>query len=144
LIAPPRSSRARLASERAWVARLPFTLEGYFEALGAEPEEAMRLALEIVWTAEAPGGAGPDPDAVLNILGVVDTGASIVPGRTGAVRIQSGSISGSTGISVSSGGNYTTLTRNTRVVRYVHRLVDEVLMPLHRTRAIGRVSVART
>ena len=136
LFATPTASRWRVTAENGWVASLPFAMEGYLEVLAADPEFACRLVTALVW-----GGAGaaPGPETVQGILGVLDTDARAQSHEGRGVDIRSGPISGNTGI-VSNGQM---VLRNTRLVPYVHRLVDEVLMPLHRSHAIARVSLTR-
>jgi hypothetical protein len=136
IFAEPRASRARVEAERAWSASLPFRLDGYFEALAAVPSGQCWLRVVVAW---AGAGAPPDASLVQGALGVVDTSARVTEAAAEGLTIETGPISGATGIRV----NRVWVYRNTRVVAYVHDLVDRVLVPLHRTRAIARVALAR-
>ena len=136
VLAAPMATPARVAAERAWQASLPFTLEGYFETLADEPALSMRLAIELHWSSD---GRGAGEQAFQGLLGLVDTDAEVHVHERATVSIQSGVISGDTWIQ-SNGGP---VKRNTRIVPYVHGLVDTVLLPLHRDFPIERISIAR-
>jgi len=141
LFIPPTATRARVAAETAWAASLPFALRGYFEVLAADPVASCALEVELAW-GDAAGA--PSLETVQGILGTIDTAARVVPHGGGtAVGIRSGSISGSTGISSGSKRNPIYVYRNHRFVAYTHRLVEEVLLPLHRSHAIARVAMKR-
>jgi len=136
IFAPPVGTRSRVAAEQAWLASVPFVLEGYFELLGQEPQGGCHLRVAVTWGDAA---AAPGDDTTRAALAVVDT-AAVVKSRTGAtVVVRSGSISGRTNLVV--GDQY--VHRNTGIVRYVHDLVDRVLLPLHRSSPIARVSLTR-
>lgn len=136
VLATPLATPARVAAERAWQISLPFTLDGYVETLAEEPALSMRLAIELHWNSD---DRSPGEEAIQGLLGLVDTEAEVhVDGRA-TVHIQSGVISGDTWIQ-SNGGP---VKRNTRIVSYVHDLVDTVLLPLHRDYPLARVSIAR-
>ena len=141
LFIPPIATRARVAAERAWAASLPFALQGYFEVLAAEPVAWCALEVELAW---GDAGGAPSLETVQGILGTIDTAARVVPyGGGTAVGIRSDLISGSTGISTGGKRNPVYVYRNHRFVAYTHRLVDEILLPLHRSHAIARVSMKR-
>ncbi|MGH7297768.1 MAG: hypothetical protein ACRELB_22710 [Polyangiaceae bacterium] len=144
IFATPKATRARVAAERAWQAGLPFAVVGYFETLGAEPALSMRIEVDITWRGNEFGRAGGDPAVVQGILGLLDTGARILAHEGGKLRIRSGPISGRTPFQVQSrAGIYRVVTQNARIVPYVHRLVDEALLRLHRSYPIANVSIAR-
>jgi hypothetical protein len=132
--APPAATRARLASERTWLSTLPFVVEGYFEVLSGSPRAACHLAVVIEWSEHR---ASPDEEVLRGLLGVLDTSAQIESHDETTFTFRSGSISGLVGTRLRDG------LRNTRIVEFVHRLVDQVLVPLHGVRAIARVSLAR-
>jgi hypothetical protein len=136
VLATPLATPARVAAERAWQTSLPFTLEGYFETLADEPALSMRLAIELQWNSD---GRSAGEEAIQGLLGLVDTDAEVHVHERATVRIQSGVISGDTWIQ-SNGGP---VKRNTRIVPYVHDLVDKVLLPLYRDCPIARISIAR-
>jgi hypothetical protein len=141
LFIPPVATRARVTAERAWATSLPFALDGYFDVLAAEPVAWCALEITLAW--ENPTGA-PGVDTVQAIFGTSDTAAKVQHGAgAGTVGVRSDVISGSTGISSGSKRNPVYVYRNHRFVAYTHRLVDEVLLPLHRSHAIARVSMGR-
>jgi hypothetical protein len=136
-LAPPVATRARVDAERRWARSLPFTMEGYFEVLAGEPRRDFRLAVSVTWSDP---GRSPSEDVLRGVLGRLDTGADIVSDDRAAVTLRSRAISCVTGFRVNDEHVY----RNTRIVAYVHDLVDEVLLPLHEKHAILRVSLARS
>jgi hypothetical protein len=139
LFASPTATRARVAAEKAWAASLPFALEGYFDVLAAEPVAWCSLEITLAW---ADAGGAPSLETVQGILATIDTAARVAPCGGGTeVGIRSDLISGATGISTGGKRNPRYVYRNHRFVAYTHRLVDEVLLPLHRSHAIARVSM---
>jgi hypothetical protein len=136
LFAPPAANRARVAAERAWATSLPFALDGYFETLADPPAFRASLVIDVTWSGD---GRGPGRDVLRQILGVVDTGASVEVCEGSTARARSGWIWCGTRVRL----NRAAITRNTRIVAYVHDLVDRVLVPLHRDCPIARVSFAR-
>jgi hypothetical protein len=136
VFAPPIATRRRVASEGTWASSLPFTMEGYFEALASPPSSECRLMIRLAWGDAAPAR---EAGAVQGVFGVIDTGAQVESEQDGTLSIRTGSISGRTGIRV----NQMDVYRNTRLVAYVHDLVDKVLLPLHRSHALARVSLTR-
>jgi hypothetical protein len=74
---------------------------------------------------------------------VVMYGARVMDARAtsrgGGVRLETGSIDGSTGIAV----NRRSILGNQNLARYVHRLVDVVLLPVHRNGAFAKVRISR-
>jgi len=133
--APPKATLAQVARERAWVASLPFALEGYFDVLAGEPQLSCHLSVTLAWNEAR---LAPSEDVVRAVFGVLDTGTR-VESRDGAAVIRSSLLSGRTWIQLEDGP----LSRNTKIVAYVHSLVDKVLLPLHRSCAIARVSLTR-
>jgi hypothetical protein len=131
----PRATRARVRAEEAWVRSLPFTMDGYFDVLRAEPVLGVNLVISIRWC-EA---AAPSEDTLQGMLGLLEAGASIVSYAATEARIRSGSISGRTNINTLSGYVH----RNTRLVGYVHRLVERILLPLHHAGRLAQVSLSR-
>lgn len=131
----PRATRARVRAEEAWVQSLPFAMTGYFEVLGDRPALGMTLVVSIAWR----DASAPDEGTLQGLLGTLDTAARVVSRDATTACVRSGGISGRTGIK--SPGVVT--QRNTRLVGYVHRLVDEVLLPLDRSSRLERVSLSR-
>jgi hypothetical protein len=115
-ICPP----ARLAAERAWAASLPFAMDQYFYELGASGRSSCHLTIRVVFLP----GRTPDAPVLQGLLGLVDIGAKTAT-KDGDVRIRSGVIS--------------TQWNNSEIVGYTHRLIDEVLLPLHQSHAIERI-----
>jgi hypothetical protein len=133
--AAQRATPAQVDAERRWVGALPFRLEGYLEALEHEPEVQCRLDFALEWASAA---AMPSDDIVLGVWGTQDTGARI-EGRSGdTVRVRSGPI-----VSPATQLRVLTIYRNTRIPPFVHRLVDRVLVPMHRSHPLARVSIQR-
>src|SRR5262249_53938612 len=92
---PPTASRAAVEAERAWVASLPFTLERYFDVIGAQPEFECRLRVELSWTKQ-----GVDARTLEGIIALFDTGSQVVEARGASATFVTGPISGRTGIRV--------------------------------------------
>jgi hypothetical protein len=130
----PRASAAQRDAEASWQRSLPFTLTGYFEMLSAEPRVSCQVQVHLEW-------ASPRVPAAQLVVGVVqrvDPGASPTAGDPSGWT--SAAISGSTGILV----NGVSVRRNHRIVKYVHELVDGVLLPLHRDYPLGQVLLRRS
>jgi hypothetical protein len=134
--APPTATRARVAAERAWLTALPFPVDGYFETLAATPAFRVRLVIEVTWSGE---GRCPGEDVLRGILGIVDTDARVEKYEGSRVCIRSGDVWCGTRVRL----NRAAITRNTRIVSYVHDLMDTTVLPLHRDCPIARVSIAR-
>lgn len=138
------ASQTRVAAERAWVAALPFALDGYFDGLAEPPARICMLVLELAWDLEKPGGV-PSPETVHGVTGMWDTGARVVAREGGGVTIHSSSFTAgffSSGLveTVDSWGN---VAPNGRFVVELHRAVNQVLLPLHGSHPIARVAVRR-
>jgi hypothetical protein len=135
--AQPVASVAQLDAEHDWIAKLPFAFEGYFEALSTEPERFTRLQIELAWQ-----GDGPDLPTLQGIVGLLDTDARVTsaPRDGDGATIMTGRVSGYTGITIDREPIY----RNHEVAKYLHRLVDVVLLPVHHDRALSSVRVMRT
>jgi hypothetical protein len=130
-----RASPAQVDAERRWVGALPFRLEGYFEVLEHHPEEECRLDVELQWESAA---ATPSDDILLGVWGTQDTGARIRERSGDTVKVRSGPI-----VSPATQLRVLTIYRNTRIPPFVHRLVDRVLVPVHRSHPLARVSIRR-
>lgn len=130
----PRAGRSQVEREREWLGSRGFPLSGYLEALGQPPTPSALLLARVRFTGEV-----PPLDLVQGVLGRVDPAATVQPAGQGALLIRSGGISGSTGMR--SGNVF--IYRNHRLVPYVHRLVDEVLAPLHATYPLAAVELTR-
>lgn len=129
----PVAGDARVASERAWLAARPFPVRGYFEALQQRPVAGAVLLVQLRFAGET-----PPLDLVQGVLARIDPDAGVQSAGGGLV-LQSGRVSGVTGIRI----NKVPVYRNHRIVPYVHRLVDEVLAPLHATYPIDQVELTR-
>jgi len=134
LFMPPLASRAGVEAERAWVASLPFALDWYFELLSLDPSPSCRVRLEIAWTTH-----GVDAHTLQGIIALFDTGSSVIEARPDHAELTTGPISGMTGIRI----NRASVYRNHRLGTAVHRLVDVVLLPLHRNAPVTRVKLSR-
>lgn len=134
LFMPPRASRAAVERERAWVASLPFTFDWYFELLASHPQAMSRLRVELWWSAE-----GVDLATLEGVVALFGTDARVSEIQGGYAAIVTGPISGRTGIRV----NRSFVHRNHRLGMAVHRLVDRVLLPIHRSAPLARVKLSR-
>lgn len=148
--AAPLATRARVRAEEAWLSSLPFRVDGYFEALGADPRARRRLSIALTWVDPA---AAPSADEVKAVFAVADTDAAVESRRhrhtgddadaasapSAPLVVRSGPISDQTRVQMPSGWVH----RNTRFVEYVHALVDRVLLPMHRSTPLARVSLTR-
>lgn len=130
----PVAGDERIASEREWLATRPFPVTGYFEALQQTPTSGALLFTRVRFAGEV-----PTPDLVQGVLGVIDANPVVRPAGDRIYLLQSGLISGATGIRV----NRVPVYRNHRIVPYVHSLVDKVLGPLHATYPIDQVELTR-
>ena len=134
LLLPPMASRAGVEAERAWVASLPFALDWYFELLASDPQYETRVSVDVWWTT-----GGVDRATLQGVIALFDTESRVVEVHGGHASFTTGPISGMTGIRV----NRVSVLRNHRLGTTVHRLVDEVLMPIHRNAPITRVKLSR-
>lgn len=130
----PRATRGQVQAERAYVASLPFPLEGYFEALSGEPQGFCKLRIELEWRA-----SGTDPATLQGVFGLIDTAARVTTCDAGAASVTTGPISGITNIRV----NRVPVYRNHGLAKYLRRLIEQVLLPLDRNAGIARVRVVR-
>lgn len=134
----PAATSATLAAEKAWAKSLPFSLDGYFEMLAAEPTLECQLVLELEWAT----GRVSTPETVQGLLGTWDTGARVQPLEE-VLCIRSGTFECGR---LHNGNNWygSDALRPTRqLVGKVHGLVTTVLQPLHRSHAIARVTIRR-
>ena len=139
LFMAPAASRAGIEAERAWAASLPFALERYFDVIAAKPEAECRLGVELWWT-----GQGVDARTLEGVVALFGTQTTVMSAprmeAQGAhASFTTGPISGSTGIRI----NRVYVHRNHHLGEAVHRLVEVVLMPLHRNGALARVRLSR-
>jgi hypothetical protein len=111
-----------VSAAKAWVARLPFAMEGFLDVLAQEPEVKCRLEVELTWDDSR---GEPDGGTLQGIVGLVDADARVVSNNGPAVTIASGEIS------------------NDAVAEYLLALVEKVLIPLHRSHALVHVSIRR-
>lgn len=131
----PVATLGQVAAERQWVASLPFRLEGYFETLSGEPQAFARVGVVLEYQS-----VGPDQQTFQGIIGNLDTEARVQQWHPERAGFQSGQISSFTGIRV----NRVSVYRNHKLAKYLRRLVGEVLLPLHRSRPLSRVTIARS
>lgn len=134
MFVPPMASRASVEAERAWAASLPFPMDWYFELLASEPRAVSAIRVELWWA-----GQGVDPHTLQGLIALFDTGARVERSDGAYAAIATGPISGMTGIRV----NRSNVYRNHRLGTAVHRLVDVVLLPLHRNAPLARVKLSR-
>ncbi|MGZ3421437.1 MAG: hypothetical protein ACXWUG_15975 [Polyangiales bacterium] len=135
LLLPPMASRAGVEAERAWVASLPFVLEHYFDVIAAQPDAECRLHVQLEWSTRAVDGR-----TLQGVIALFDTQSSVTEAGGTRATFSTGPISGSTGIRV----NRSNVYRNHRLSKAVHRLVDVVLMPIHRDAPLARVKLSRS
>lgn len=135
LFLPPLASRAAVEAERAWVASLPFALDGYFELIASKPRGVSAVRVDLWWTNQ-----GVDLPTLQGIIALFDTQSSINQAHDAHASFTTGPISGSTGIRI----NRAYVYRNHRLGTAVHRLVEVVLMPIHRNAPLARVKLLRT
>ena len=135
--APPAQPLVDAASrkahaERVWLATLPFATERYFDTLAEAPRPIFRL--EITVTLVDPTRA-PSLDIVQGVVHVHDVDAEVVLVRGGPITV----LSGERSVALPGYFPYTTQ----KIAPYLHGLVDKVLLPLHRSHPIARVSLRR-
>lgn len=108
----------RLAAATAAQARLPFVLDGFAEVILARPAaRGTPVTITLSYAGNTPPGG-----TVRDLLGVLATSVSTIDGE--AVF------------------EVTVAHRDARgVPRWIHRLVHEVLLPLHRAYPLARVSL---
>jgi hypothetical protein len=134
LLSRRSATRAQVAAERAWAASLPFAMDGYFDLLGRSGNVACHLVIELVWQ---PGRA-PDLGTVQGVLGVLDTDARTQSSEHGSISVRSTALAcaWTNSRNVKQGSNR-------QVVEYTHRLIEKVLLPLHRSHPLARISLTR-
>jgi hypothetical protein len=133
LFLPPTASRAAVEAERAWAASLPFPFERYFELLACDPSSQYRVRVELWWSTQ-----GVDRPTLEGIVALFDPASRVLEVERGHAVFTTGPISGSTGIRV----NRVSIYRNHRLAKAVHRLVDTVLLPIHKNGGLVRVRVS--
>ena len=134
LFVPPIASRGAMAREADWVDALPFELVGYFEMLSETPRLARHVTFEIQWEE---GAQPPDRDLLFSALGAVDPEACVESSTDSGAFLISGSVSGQTAIRK----NRVPVYRNHALPGRVHDIVDQLLVPLHRSHPMARVSI---
>lgn len=134
MLIPPAASRAGLEAERAWVAALPFALEGYFEVIGAAPEVRCRLRVELWWK-----GPGVDPDTLQGVAAQFDSQARLIEVKSGFASLTTGPISGR----IIAQARRSNILRNHRFGKVVHHLVAAFLLPIHRSAPLACVKLSR-
>jgi hypothetical protein len=130
----PAIGDAGLERERAWLASRPFPLAGYFEALRQPPTSGALLLVRVRFAGEV-----PPVDLVQGLLGRIDPQGAVQSAGGRELLLQSGLISGATGIRI----NKVPVYRNHRIVGYVHRLADELLAPVHASYPLAEVELTR-
>jgi len=133
----PTATRAQVAAERAWAASLPFAMDGYFDLLAQDPVIACRLLVELTWKP----GRTPAPEIVRGALGLWDAGIGVEPGEASTMNARSSPFM--CGRYSRSYAGLTPPVPNRHLVGRVHGLVETVLLPLHRSCALERVSLRR-
>ena len=131
---PPRASAGAVAAEQAWARSLPFALRGYFELLSGEPSSARAMSYEIAWHE---GIRLPEPHLVQGVFYGVDPDARLEHADARRALVRGGNVSGNTGIRMN--GRY--VYRNHRLPARVHAVVEQVLLPLHRSHPIASVTL---
>jgi hypothetical protein len=135
LFMPPMASRAGVEAERAWAASLPFALEHYFDVIGAAPEGFCSLRVTLWWTSR-----GVDERTLQGLIALFDTQSTVLEVDGRHASFLTGQIEGFTGIRI----NRAPVYRNHRLGKAVHRLVDLVLLPMHRSAPLARVTLSRS
>lgn len=128
----PKATDGQRAQEQSWYQALPFALTGYFEALRQSPLPHCRLRILLQFASQR----APTAELFAGIVLRVDPGATPHPP---AVGWSASPISGHTGIKV----NNVRIYRNHRIVKYVHDVVEQVLLPLHREYPLQSVHIQR-
>ncbi len=134
LFVPPLASRSAMAREAGWVEALPFELVGYFDMLSETPRLARHVTFEIQWKG---GALPPDRELLFGALGAVDPEACLESCSDSGAFIISGSVSGQTAIRK----NRVPVYRNHALPPRVHAIVDQLLVPLHRSHPMAQVSI---
>jgi hypothetical protein len=127
----PTANAATHAAEDHFVSSLPFAFSGYFDALGATPRAMCRLSFDVQFASRAPA-----PDVFAGVVQRTDPGAALAANAWGWAGSP---ISGHTGIRI----NKVPVHRNHRIVKYVHDVVEQVLLPMHREYPIASVTLTR-
>ena len=135
---------ATVAAERQWLASLPFALDDYFELLAARPVRTCVLVADLQWDGAATGRP-PDPDVVHGVAALWDAGVHVEP-HDGDVELRSSWFRSGfwDGGVVETTESFGKISPNKRIPEAVHRLVDKVLLPLHKSHPIARVKLSRT
>ena len=120
-------------TETAWLASLPFAMERYFAVLAEEAQKTIRLDITISLN---DARRAPSRDTLEGIVKTHDVEAEVTVSNGGPIVVRSCAMSGS--------GGYLGPYQTARIPLYVHGLVDKVLLPLHRSYSVARVSLART
>jgi hypothetical protein len=134
IFVPPYASKAQREGEVRWATSLPFSFEGYPDIVRLEPSVYVRITVFVTWAGHA---RGPDANTLLGVIRVSDPTADHFEMTRHGCQWVSGKIEGDTGIMV----NRQPVYRNHRVVKYVHDLVEQTLMPLHRNSALEKVTL---
>jgi hypothetical protein len=127
----PMASRARVAAERAWSTSLPFALDGYFDLLAMDDCSACHILVNVQW--------GPGRPAEL----------ALVEGAAGALDPDARAQANGSGVLIRSTAmpmTYLDRHRNRRgtnrqLAAYTHALVDRVLVPIHKSHPIARITL---
>jgi hypothetical protein len=117
-------------AERAWLASLPFVTERYFEVLAEVPRAIFRLQVTVTL---ADARRAPNRDILEGVVHVHDVDAEVILSRGGPITFWSGDDA------VALPGYFPYTLQ--KIAPYMHGLVNKVLLPLHRSHPIARVSV---
>lgn len=131
---PPFASRAAVSAEELWVRTRPFRLVGYFDVLASSPRFQRSLRFRVQWQR---GTRPPDHALIHAAIGAIDPGARVPSCDDSGAIVVSGPVSGHTGIS----SNRVPVYRNHRLPAHVHAVVEQFLVPLHRSHPIDEVFV---
>lgn len=129
----PKATPARVAAERAWSTSLPFELRGYFDLLASDEVVAIHVVADIEFA-----GTPPDPSLVQGAVGILDVDARVSHAEHGLLRI-CGALLPNTFVDYQKRRE----NNNRQHVAYVHALVLRVLLPIHRSHPIARVTLSR-
>jgi hypothetical protein len=103
------------------------------------PRPASEYCLAAIGSRHGPCGLGFDVFFILlGVWGTHDTGGRIQERSGEKIRVRSGTI-----VSPATQLRVLTIYRNTRIPPFVHGLVDRVLVPVHRSHPLARVSMRR-
>ena len=119
-------------AEALWVASLPFAMERYFAVLAEEAKATSRVDFTI---ALQDAGGAPGHDTLEGVVHVHDVDAEVTERAGAPIAVRSGAIPGRSGTPF--------IYTNENIAPYIHGFVDRVLRPLHRSRPIACVSMAR-